>query len=323
MAFGGGLAVFSTVYLYVATRVVIAWFRNWQESHVVGYFTRFGKTLPQVAWNMLTQPALLWDAFVTQHTTMYALMLLASVGFLPLFSPGRLAVALPLFLTLCLNEVLTDPRHHAHAAAIPIIFWSAAAGLVVAARPWSELWGRGRPGNEQNEDSRPPRFSRQCWWARFACFAALVTGACFGISPLSRMFWDPYSAFYWRTLYVPGKRAEMFPRVLAQIPNLESARVASTDFVHPRFTHCLRSYDYSEYPRAVNNYQPGVPADTDYIVIDTQHPYSMIKRPNQVPEYRDHPRDWELLPDTTEGYFIVLKRIRPTQSPAAHLSGSK
>ena len=43
-------------------------------------------------------------------------------------------------------------------------------------------------------------------------------------------------------------------------------------------------------------------------MIDTQHPYSKIKRPDQVPEYRDHPDQWELLPDTTEGYFIVLKR---------------
>jgi hypothetical protein len=27
-----------------------------------------------------------------------------------------------------------------------------------------------------------------------------------------------------------------------------------------------------------------------------------------VPEYRDHPDQWELLPDNTDGYFIVLKR---------------
>ena len=57
-----------------------------------------------------------------------------SVGFLPLFSPGRLAVALPLFLTLCLNEVIDSPLHHVHAAAVPILLWAAAAGLGTASR---------------------------------------------------------------------------------------------------------------------------------------------------------------------------------------------
>jgi hypothetical protein len=137
-----------------------------------------------------------------------------------------------------------------------------------------------------------------------------MTGLFYGLGPLSIGFWDPDSGFYWRDLYVVGKRAELFPRVLEEIPD-QTARVASTDFVHPRFTHFQRSYDYSDYPRAVNNYQPGVPPDTDYIVIDTQHKYSKIKRPDQVPEYRDHPDQWELLPDTTDGYFIVLKRKHP------------
>jgi len=65
---------------------------------------------------------------------------------------------------------------------------------------------------------------------------------------------------------------------------------------------------------AVNNYKPGVPDDTDYIVIDTQHEYSQIKRPDQIREYREHPDQWELLPDTTDGYFIVLKRKWPANA---------
>jgi hypothetical protein len=45
-------------------------------------------------------------------------------------------------------------------------------------------------------------------------------------------------------------------------------------------------------------------------VIDTQHPYSKIKTPGQTRELREHPEQWEVLPDDTEGYFIVLKRRR-------------
>jgi hypothetical protein len=288
VVFGLGLAVFSVIYLIVATRVVMAHFRHGQEIHYASYFSKFGRTLPEIAQTMVTHPARLWEAFVNAHSAEYALMLLAPLGFLPLLSPGRLAVALPLFLTLCLNEVIDSPLHHVHAGAVPILLWSAAAGLGTV--------------------------SRACWWARFAGVSALMTGLFYGLSPLSIGFWDPDSGFYWRDLYVVGKRAELFPRVLNEIPVQETARVASTDFVHPRFTHFERSYDYSDYPRAVNNYQPGVPPDTDYIVIDTQHKYSKIKRPDQVPEYRDHPDQWQLLPDTTDGYFIVLKRKHPAEA---------
>ena len=74
--------------------------------------------------------------------------------------------------------------------------------------------------------------------------------------------------------------------------------MASTDFVHPRFTHHERSYDYSAY-------RPVIPADTEYIVIDTLHPYSRIRRIEQVKEFRDHPDEWDVL---MQGAYLVLKR---------------
>ena len=100
--------------------------------------------------------------------------------------------------------------------------------------------------------------------------------------------------------------------VQQQIPL--SARVASTDYIHTRLTHCERSYDYSDYPRAVNNYQPGVPEDTDFIVIDTTHWHSTYRVPEEIPELRDSPETWELMPDTTEGYFVILRRRTSDQN---------
>ena len=46
------------------------------------------------------------------------------------------------------------------------------------------------------------------------------------------------------------------------------------------------------------------------IVIDTQHPYSRIRKLDDVPELKKEPGEWEVLPDETNGYFIVLKRRR-------------
>jgi uncharacterized membrane protein len=317
--FGVSVVICSVLYLYVATQVLIPWFRHGAEIHYVRYFPKFGNNLPEIAKNILTNPRLLFDQLVTPVSAVYLLKILLPVGFLSLFSPGRLAVGAPLLLTLLLNELpgAVDPRHHFHAPLVPIIFWSAAAGLATAARlsgEWVQRFRSNREPAQREQGTATAAFTTPstAWWARFACLSALFAGVFFGLSPLSVAFWDPYSDAYWRKMYIPGRRAELFAQVLAMIPS--GSRVASTDYVHPRFTHFDRSYDYSDYPRAVNNNKPGAPPDTDYIVIDTQHYYSAIKRHDQIPEYRDHPDQWELLPDTTDGYFIVLKRKHPPGS---------
>ena len=129
--------------------------------------------------------------------------------------------------------------------------------------------------------------------------------------PWGVTFWSQQSAFGRTQLYQPTdshqqQRAAMVAEVLKQIP--ADARVASTDYIHTRLTHCERSYDYSGYLRAVNNYQPGVPADTEYIVIDTGHRYSTMHTAADVPELQDPRQGWRLLPDTTNGHFLVLQR---------------
>jgi len=142
--------------------------------------------------------------------------------------------------------------------------------------------------------------------AAFALACALATGLVFSIHPASLTFWDAGRTSYWRTLYIPGDRPKQFAKIAQLIP--PASRVASTDFVHPRYTHFDRSYDYSDYVRKVAGYEEKVPDDTDYIVIDTQHPYSKIRSPDQVRELQTSPDQWELIPDETDGYFIVLKR---------------
>jgi hypothetical protein len=262
----------------------------------------------------------------------FALALLAPLGFLPLLSPGRLFVGVPLFCVLCLSDITNSPQHHFHAPLIPVLLWAAAAGLGTIPRrrdQWQGFWrqlrrsppanqesrritaarfaqsGRALPADPQAESAPAPPSPRDVRAIDIAALWCLLssagTGLFLGMSPAAIGFWDPGSRAYWRSLYVPGERARHFPAALAEIP--PESRVASTDFIHPRFTHFSRSYDYSDY-------RPTVPDDADYIVIDTRHPYSRIERPDQVKEYRDHPDEWELLPDRTDGYFIILRRIR-------------
>ncbi len=181
-----------------------------------------------------------------------------------------------------------------------IIFWSLAAALPRAKRivDWTtQRWA----GKGIDNDQRLAFVLRNLLWT-----TTLTSGFFFSLSPLGMPFWDAGSSWHWRMLYGSTQRAAMFARIEHLIP--KTARVASTDFVHPRFTHYERSYDYSDYYRKTSGHGNRMPKDSDYLVIDTQHKYSKIKRPDEIPEYRDHPDDWEVMPDQTEGYFIVLRR---------------
>lgn len=282
------LLLFNAAYLFVVLRYVIPWFRSGAEIHFTSYFSRFGGTIPEIVSNVVFNPLQTLSIVVNVNFFVYALALLVPIGFLPLKSWHRLLVSCPLFVTLCLNELAANPRHHFHAPVIPFLFWAAAAGLGKLHRVHRD---------------RPQHLA---WWDNWTWTSGAATALFFSLSPLGIAFWDAGSQWHWRSLYVPDARAAQFPRVYEQIP--QDSRVASTDFVHPRFTHHERSYDYSQYKRKVSGFELTVPDDTDYIVIDTQHRYSEIKTPDQIREYRENPERWELLPDETKGYFIVLKR---------------
>lgn len=291
---GVGLSLFAVIYLAFVVKVTIPWFRSGEQVHYVGYFKKFGNSLGEVVQNILFNPTLLLGELFRPDTFIYGLALLIPLGFLPLFSPTRLLVAAPIFGLLCLNELAHDPRHHFHAPIVPILCWAAAVGV------------GNIPALIQRWNLKIKSSTAQTFATHFLWCSAISTGIFFSLGPLGLVFWDPGSAWYWQRLYVPGERARQFEKVASLIP--PGSKVASTDFVHPRFTHHARSYDYSNYRRKVNEYQSGVPADTDYIVIDTQHPYSEIKTPDQIPEYHNQPDQWELIPDQTNGYFIILKR---------------
>lgn len=323
---GGGVALFAGIYLIVALTVLIPWFRAGAEVHYTTYFGELGASPGEIARSMLTKPGLFFGKLLGIRSLKYVLLLLLPYGLMPLRSPGRLAIAGPLFAALCLMDTSRDPAqqglemllpyHHFHAPLVPILVWAATAGIGASRKPWKQESGQSlektSPVTSSTLSLAPPAdlaagFERRASWrARFVFGSAVATGLFLGLSPLGIAFWDAGSTWHWRRLYVPGKRSEMLPRVLAEIP--PSSRVASTDFVHPRFTHYERSYDYSAFRRRVSGYELRVPDDTDYIVIDTQHRYSTIKSPKDIRELREEPDEWELLPDTTEGYFIVLRR---------------
>lgn len=355
---GAALMLFGCAYVLWATQLAMPYFRSGAAVHYTKYFSGLGDSTSEILLNMLRKPGIVLERWFDAETVLFALALLAPLAGLPLGSPGRLFVGMPLFAVLALNEISRRPVHHFHAPIVPVLFWAAAAATGIDFRLWNMFsrilaaspfrssherstvrsrdtdrshavdtarstagtqpalqaspreTGKSLPTEQPSESSTGALLQynpgRGAWRAFIAAGTAAGVGLFTTCTPLGFNFWTPDSRAYWQNLYVAGPRAAMLPRVLKMIPS--SSRVASTDFVHPRFTHYERSYDYSDY-------RPDVPADADWIVIDTAHPYSQIKRPDQVKELRLFPNDWELVPDFTDGYFIVIKRRKPQPEP--------
>ena len=294
-----GVLLFSVFYVLLAVLVVIPAFRDGAHVHYSRYFGDLGSSPGDLARTALRDPGKVLAVFFSFRTLTYLVMLTIPLGALAWRRPVYLLAGVPTFLMLSLIQLGNEsgtaegtspvdmaaqippiPYHHFHAPLLPVLLWAAAAGL--------------------------SQIQRNVQWARFAFLCALLTAVTGSMMPMGANFWSAESSYGWRNLYVPGPRAAEFEKVIAQIPT--SARVASTDYAHTRLTHFERSYDYSDYLRAVNNYQPGVPADTDYIVLDTSHPYSKVRSLAEVRELQVEPEKWEVLADETGGLFIVLKR---------------
>lgn len=303
-----GLAAASAAWVLLAVLVVIPAFRGGEVVHYSRYFGDLGNSPGDLVETALTQPAKVASILFSQRTLLYVLVLSVPAGLLPLRRPLLLFAGLATFTMLSLiqlgngpegaaqsTELPPVPYHHFHAPLLPVIFWAAAAALKLPAgnqrRSWSERLGLPRLPAEK---------------ARLACLCAALTAASGSLLPCGAVYWSDQVDWGWEKLYRPTDRGEKLQRILAKIPR--TARVAATDYVHTRLTHYERSYDYSNYPRAVNNYRRGAPADTDYIIIDTGHRYSTIRRPHHIRELRDQPEQWKLLPDETDGLFLVLRR---------------
>lgn len=303
------MAIGSVVYLVLVVLVVIPWFRSGEVVHYSRYFGDLGSSPAQLVKTALTSPGKVVAQAFTIQTLLYVCVFLVPLALLPIKKPLCLAAGIISFAMLSLLQfgdasgLPPVPYHHFHAPLVVVVFWAAISALNRDARPNGDD-ARGQTVQGGFANSR-----RKAGLIFCLCAATGITGS---LMPVGVTFWSAKSGFGYQSLYAPidpqqRERAAMVENVVAQIPI--TARVASTDFIHTRLTHCERSYDYSKYLRKVNNYKPGVPEDTDFIVIDTRHKYSDYRSAADVPELNQSD-DWELLPDTTNGAFLILRRRR-------------
>ena len=318
-----GLCLFSAAWVLLAVLIVIPAFRGGEAVHYSRYFGDMGRSPGDLFRTVLHSPGKILTQLFSLRTLYYGLVLTVPIGLVSLRRPVCLVAGAATFCMLSLiqlgnssettdtgglSELPPIPFHHFHAPLLPVLFWAAAVGLGATN---DVRWPAGRrqpPGTTSLSHSQT-NFALST--ARLAFFCAACTAVFGSIMPCGAAFWSNVSPFGWRNLYVLNERAAVFEKILESLPT--GSRIASTDYVHTRLTHFDRSYDYSGYPRAVNDYKPGVPSDTDYIVIDTGHHYSEIQSTDQVRELIEEPNSWEVVPNDSLGLFIVLKRRMDSQ----------
>ena len=260
---GAALCALGIFWFLLAFFLVIPYFHQTaagakRVSHVVSYYEDFGKDWEEIKETIRTRP-LFVIGYAISHDSIkkinFLLYLFVPLVFMGLLAPGVLAIALPSFAFsfLASRDSLYDIKFYYYTPLIPFFFISAIYG---ARRLKAWLTGKF------------PRFFTEERLLRFLAalviFSALFANLLQAKSPISLLFHYPRSSFYWRKLYIPKAKALHLAEIKGLIP--PEARLATTNFLGPHFTHYKRDYVFPEYP----------PGEVDYMVIDTterwQHP---------------------------------------------------
>jgi uncharacterized membrane protein len=222
-----------------------------QVSHVVTYYENFGKDWEEVKETVLKRPLFVLG-YLFSHDGIkkinFLLYLFVPFAFLGILAPGILAIGLPTFALsfLASRDALYDIKFYYYTPLIPFFLISAIYG---SRRLRNFLIGK------------LPRFFSQASFLRLLTaliiFTALFSNILQSKSPISVLFHHPRSSFYWRNTYVSKPRAHHLAEIKALLP--ADARLATTNFLGPHFTHYQRDYVFPKYPAD----------EVDYLVIDT------------------------------------------------------
>jgi len=195
------------------------------------------------------------------------------LAMVPVLAPSRWLLAVPAFAycLLSTNPQMQSPLFHFHAPIVPLLVLAAVQGVGNLADAAARQRRRPPPDTPPNDPPDPTdadavRRDRARWAARLVFWAALISGVWNSKSPLSVTFYDPAMETdgYWGALYVPDARVDAFWKVYAMIP--PEARVASTDWVRPRFTHHRVCHDLPLRSHVGLD-------DVDYLVYDMKDPW--------------------------------------------------
>jgi len=128
---GLALAALGVGWTIIAVYVVVPAFGD-GSSPFFGYYASVGGSPAGVVRTALTDPGTIASTLLTGRLLLYLVALGAPLVGLFVLAPGLAAVALPQLLASGLSdsEVMTEPRHHYTAAAIPFLVAATVLGIV-------------------------------------------------------------------------------------------------------------------------------------------------------------------------------------------------
>jgi uncharacterized membrane protein len=214
---GGGVAVAAVALLAFELQVLMPYFRgDGVGYHHLYRYTHLGDSLGEILITLVARPWRWLGLVVTGPKLVYALAMLAPLGFLPLLAPRTLAAAVPgLAMNLLSNDpILINHRAQYQAFVLPFLVLAAVDGyLALRARAEGRRW----PG------------------------LALGAAACFAVILTSRTFND-LSVRFWRL----GEEQRAAHALMARIP--PDTGVSANERLVP---HLVMRKDVFVYPRGL------------------------------------------------------------------------
>jgi uncharacterized membrane protein len=216
-AVGALVALAAVGLLAFDLQVLMPYFRgDGVGYHHLYRYTHLGESLGQILLSLLARPWRWLPVLVTGPKLVYALAMLAPLGFLPLFAPRVLAAAAPglAMNLLSLDPILINPRSQYQAYVLPFLVLAAVDGYFVL--------------RARTEGRRLPAI-------------ALGAAACFALVLTSRTFND-FSVRFWRL----GPAEQAAHALMRRIP--PDTAVSANERLVP---HLVMRKDVFVYPRGL------------------------------------------------------------------------
>ena len=252
---GAAVAVAALGLLAFDLQVLMPYFRgDGVGYHHLYRYTHLGEGLGEILVSLVARP---WRWLVVLFTVpklVYALAMLAPLGFLPLLAPRTLAAVAPglAMNVLSLDPILINPRSQYQAFVLPFLLLAAVDGYVVL------------------------RGHRQ---ARRAPGIALGAAVCFALILTSRTFND-FSVRFWRL----GPAEHAAHALMRRIP--PEAGVSANERLVP---HLVMRRDVFVYPRGLGISTHVIERETElarrpaagYVEVARAGPFVLLERPTR------------------------------------------
>jgi uncharacterized membrane protein len=200
--YGFGLIGFGFGYFYLATSFLIPYFSGTEELGIssYSYFNGVPSSINEIIWHIFgNMGEVLINVITNSNKLIYLTALFGSLGFISLFSPRPLIVALPILAISLLSEHkgYYGLGHHYTAGLIAPLIFAFSGGLPRAKIMWEKL---GLPFQ---------------WFKYFLIIVLFIAHISLSPSPISRLFWSEKVWSYNYQAYFSTERDNMIKQKIS------------------------------------------------------------------------------------------------------------